>query len=142
MVMRGPGGDVSYLELPALPSAPFWARCHATAALHAWQLSSEFIETTLLIVSELVTNAIKAAGEPPAHPGDPGLARITLTVRLMPGQLIIEVSDSDQNPPVLIGADNDAESGRGLLLVDALSKEWGHFFPPAGGKTVFAILAA
>ena len=34
----------------------------------------------------------------------------------------------------------DAENGRGLMLVDALSKEWSYFFPPGGGKVVYCFL--
>src|SRR5258708_39680522 len=50
-------GAVSYLELATLPSAPFWARRQAEAALKAWQMVPEVIETAQLVVSELVTNA-------------------------------------------------------------------------------------
>jgi len=42
---------------------------------------------------------------------------------------------------VLAAADHDAEAGRGLMLVQALSKEWSYFFTP-GGKTVYAVIDA
>lgn len=67
-------------------------------------------------------------------------AQIALTLRRLPGRVVIEVYDNDPNPPVLTDGEADAESGRGLLLVQALSKEWGHFFPPSGGKTVYCVL--
>jgi hypothetical protein len=35
----------------------------------------------------------------------------------------------------------NAESGRGLMLVDALSKEWSYFYPPDGGKTVYCVIS-
>ena len=44
------------------------------------------------------------------------------------------------NPPVLSGPDDDAESSRGLILVNALSKEWSYFLPPGGGKVVYCTL--
>jgi hypothetical protein len=44
------------------------------------------------------------------------------------------------DPPVLSGPDDYAESGRGLVLVNALSKEWSYFFPPGGGKVVYCVL--
>ncbi|HVB45181.1 MAG TPA: ATP-binding protein [Streptosporangiaceae bacterium] len=142
--MRREPEEVSYLELATLPSAPFWARCQTKAALRAWQLWPDLIEIAELLVSELVTNAVKISGPTPQELAESGLAsveRIALTLRLMPSRLVIEVFDNDINPPVLTDADADAESGRGLMLVQALSKEWGFFFPPAGGKTVFCVLS-
>jgi len=134
---------MSYLELATLPSAPFWARCQTNASLKAWKLWAETIETAELLVSELVTNAIKMSGPTPealAQHSLDGVERISVTLRLMPGWLVIEVFDNNQNPPILTDADSDAESGRGLMLVQALSKEWGHFFHPTGGKTVYCVL--
>jgi anti-sigma regulatory factor (Ser/Thr protein kinase) len=100
-------------------------------------------ETAELLVSELVTNAVRFAGGP-AHTlrhserASPGL--ISLSLRHFREGLLIEVYDTDDTPPVLSGADDDAESGRGLILVNALSKEWSYFFPPGGGKVVYCIL--
>jgi hypothetical protein len=54
---------------------------------------------------------------------------------------VIEVSDSDPRPPVITDAGTDDESGRGLMLVQALSKEWSWFFPPSGGKTVYCAIS-
>ncbi len=143
MVRREPGAEVSYLELAALSSAPFWARCHTKATLRAWHLWQETIETAELLVSELITNSIQASGsvlEPKNYADLAGIDRVSLTLRLLPGRIVIEVIDSNPNPPLLADADADAENGRGLLLVQALSKEWGHFFRRTGGKTVFAVL--
>ncbi len=141
---RAPGEAISYLELVALPSAPFWARCHTKAALHAWRQWPEAIETAVLLVSELVTNAAKASG-PPAerlrYSDLMNVERISLTLRHLPGRIVVEVSDNDPNPPVLANVGTDAEDGRGLMLVQALSKEWGHFSPSAGGKTVYCVIS-
>ena len=65
---------------------------------------------------------------------------ISLSLRHFRESLLIEVYDTDDNPPVLSGRDDDAESGRGLVLVNALSKEWSYFFPPGGGKVVYCVL--
>jgi anti-sigma regulatory factor (Ser/Thr protein kinase) len=130
-----PGEAVSYLELVTLPSAPFWARRQTRAALRSWRIWAETIETAELLVSELVTNAVKFTGPEPAQPGHAeleGLERISLILRYLAGQLIIEVSDPDPDPPVLARAGEDAEGGRGLMLVQALSKEWNYYLPPAG----------
>lgn len=143
MVRHAGSEAVSYIELAALLSAPSWARRHTKAALGGWQLSPEVIETAVLLVSELVTNALKATcstiGQPDlAGPDDAECVAVTL--RLMPGRVVIEVSDNDPNPPLVIDADLNAESGRGLMLVQSLSKEWGYFCPPAGGKVVYCVI--
>src|SRR5450759_2092489 len=67
--------------------------------------------------------------------------RISLTLRHQTGRVVIEVSDSDVTPPQLADTDVNAESGRGLMLVDALSKEWSYFLPPSGGKTVYCVIS-
>jgi hypothetical protein len=70
---------------------------------------------------------------------DPGLP-VHLTLRYQPDWLVIEVADPDATPPVLADADLDAEAGRGLMLVQALSKEWS-YFRTAAGKTVYCVIS-
>jgi hypothetical protein len=54
-------------------------------------------------------------------------------------QVVIAVWDGIPQPPVHRDATEDAETGRGLLLVEALSTRWGWHFPPGlGGKVVWA----
>ena len=135
---------VSYLEFRALPGAPFWARRQTRAALQEWKFRREEIETAELMVSELVTNAVKFIGPRPAHASDRELAcaeLISLTLRCLSDRLIIEVSDPDPRPPLLTEPAADAESGRGLMLVQILSKEWNHYPCPTGGKVVYCVLA-
>jgi anti-sigma regulatory factor (Ser/Thr protein kinase) len=70
-------------------------------------------DTTELLVSELVTNAIRAAS-------------YEVELRLMRvGKLLVEVSDDNHNLPQLQRADADDEEGRGLALVSHLSRRWG-----------------
>jgi anti-sigma regulatory factor (Ser/Thr protein kinase) len=137
------GEAVSCLELVTLPSAPFWARRQTRAALRSWRLWPETIETAELLVSELVTNAVKFTAPEPAQPGQAeldGIKRISLILRYLADQLIIEVSDPDPGPPLFAEPDNEAEGGRGLMLVQALSKEWNYYLPPTGGKVVYCVL--
>ena len=61
-------------------------------------------------------------------------------MRCHPGHIVIEISDSDPRPPILTDTGPEADSGRGLIIVQALSKEWSWFYPPAGGKTVCCTL--
>ena len=65
---------------------------------------------------------------------------ISLCLRHFREHLLIEVYDTDGTPPVLSRPGDDAENGRGLVLIDALSKEWSYFFPPGGGKVVYCVL--
>jgi len=130
----------AHIELAALPTSPFWARRHAQAVLGAWQICPDITEVALLLVSELVTNAVAATTAQPEP--EPAAARpIVQTLRHQPGRIVIEVSDSAPGPPVITDAGPDAETGRGLAIVQALSKEWSYHYPPAGGKTVHCTLS-
>lgn len=54
--------------------------------------------------------------------------------------IVILVWDANQRPPAPVLADEYAESGRGLLLVQALSQRWGSYpTPQMGGKVVWAL---
>jgi anti-sigma regulatory factor (Ser/Thr protein kinase) len=145
MIRTLAGELISYLEMAALPTAPRLAREQTRVALRAWRLWPETLETAELLVSELVTNAVKTATPKPGHLRYADLACaecIAMTLRHAPGRLTIEVTDNNSSPPVLIEADVTAESGRGLMTVQALSKEWGHYFPPSGGKVVYSVIGA
>ena len=137
--------SVAYMELGAFPTTPFWARRQARAVLRKWGMHSEIVETAELLVSELTTNAIKFTDPAPAcrlpYSNPARTERISLTLRRLAGQVVIEVSDPDVNPPRLGDTSVNAESGRGLMLVDVLSKEWSYFYPPSGGKTVYCVLS-
>jgi anti-sigma regulatory factor (Ser/Thr protein kinase) len=139
-----PGDAVSRLGLAALPISPLLARRHTSAVLRSWRAGPGAVEAAELLVSELVTNAVKFAGLLNAQPGpsyfiDPYC--ISLILRYLADQVTIEVFDPNPCPPVASEADDEAESGRGLMLVQALSKEWGHYFPHTGGKIVYCVLA-
>ena len=97
-----------------------------------------------MLVSELVTNAVKAASTDVEHLRYSALAdveHISLTLRHLAGRVTVEVFDTDPGPPLIADADAEDESGRGLMLVQALSKEWGYFFTPSGGKVVYCVLS-
>jgi anti-sigma regulatory factor (Ser/Thr protein kinase) len=129
--------DAGRFALVTLPTSPFWARRYTRMFLNSCQgIGEETAETAELLVSELVTNAVRFGGDPARAK----TSLISLSLRHFRGSLLIEVYDTDDNPPVLSGHDDDAESGRGLLLVNALAKEWSYFFPPVGGKVVYCIL--
>ena len=58
------------------------------------------------------------------------------------GQVVVFVWDASPRPPAQAADPGaDAEGGRGLLLVEALSERWGHFGYDGDGKVVWALLA-
>lgn len=125
----------TFLELGAFPGAVPCARLHAKQVLWEWRMI-RLRESAELLVSELVTNAIQVTRSY-AH---------TCPVRLWllsdRARVLILVWDASPLPPVQMNASEDAESGRGLLLVETLSARWGWYFLPQekGGKVVWALL--
>ncbi|GAA1901176.1 hypothetical protein GCM10009716_08820 [Streptomyces sodiiphilus] len=117
-----PGRTVAW-ELPADPGAVAGSRSQVSAQLGEWGLE-QMVFSTELIVSELVTNAVRYAG------GPIGL-RLTWDERL-----ICEVSDPSQTQPHLRRAQLSDEGGRGLFLVAQVSHRWGSRYTP-GGKTIW-----
>jgi anti-sigma regulatory factor (Ser/Thr protein kinase) len=126
----------STLALGALSAVPC-ARLHAKHVLWEWQLE-HLVDTVELVVSELVTNGLKATT---ALPG-PIVPPIRLRLSSDGASVLIEVWDGSTQPPVRSGADAAADGGRGLLLVDSLSSRWGWVFPREwGGKVVWCLCA-
>lgn len=127
----------SYLELGALPSAVPCARLHASQVLWEWGLS-RLRERTELVVSELVTNAVHTSRQ--QQPGHPVVRLWVLSDQM---RVRILVWDGSPTRPIPIDADEEAESGRGLLLVESISDRW-NWYQPAGhrGKFVWAEISA
>ncbi|MGC5360447.1 ATP-binding protein [Streptomyces sp. DT24] len=102
--------------LPARPESVAGARRLTRARLHEWECGGDAREAALLIVSELVTNAV-------VHTAS---SRVVCELRCLEGRLRIAVQDQGHQPggPQLCRTADD-EHGRGLLLVDAMSSAWG-----------------
>ena len=147
-VPRRPGEpiaiDAGTFTLATLPTSPFWARRYIRQFLGSCRgIGIDTADTAELLVSELVTNAVRFAGGPTSgqqYSERVQAGLISLSVRHFDEGLLIEVFDTDASPPVLTDAADDAENGRGLVLVDALSKEWSYFFPSCGGKVVYCFI--
>ncbi|MFH9471835.1 SpoIIE family protein phosphatase [Streptomyces clavifer] len=118
-------GHYASWDLAADPAVVSTARKGASAQLLAWGLD-DLVFTTELVVSELVTNAIRYGG------GDPVRLRL-----IRDHALICEVSDSSSTAPHLRRARIFDEGGRGLLLVAGLTERWGTRYTGTG-KTIWA----
>jgi anti-sigma regulatory factor (Ser/Thr protein kinase) len=124
------------LTLAAHPAAVPGVRQRTCEVVREWDLG-ELSDTVALLVSELVTNAVRASADDGA-PDDP--AEVALTIWRTGGSLGIEVWDDRPDPAALLRPDADTESGRGLLIVEALASRWGQHAVD-GGKVVWCELA-
>jgi len=116
--------QVATWDLPADPAIVASARRQVAERLANWGLHDAAF-TTELVVSELVTNAIRHAQSP-------------IQLRLIRDRtLICEVSDGSSTAPHLRRARAFDEGGRGLLLVSRLALRWGTRQTPHG-KTIWA----
>ncbi|MCX4790443.1 SpoIIE family protein phosphatase [Streptomyces sp. NBC_01221] len=106
-------------EVPSDPAAVAGVRTRTARVLRTWGLE-ELEMTTELIVSELVTNAVRYAVGP---------IRLRL---LRQSVLICEVSDASSTSPRLRHARTTDEGGRGLFLVAQLTRRWGTRYTPEG----------
>ena len=120
-------GRVYSLPLPPHPIASRQAHVALKWALVDWCVPDEPIDNIRVVLGELVTNALK-------HSTDV----FGLELRLDDDLVVIEVRDSSDAIPEVELPDGLALSGRGMPLVDALSKEWGVRHEKEGGKTVWA----
>ena len=140
-VTPAPGRSIS---LAALPTAPSVGRAFVRRVLSGATVSADCVETTELLASELVTNAVRHTGRAEGSPFPKATETVTtLALRLqVDGAVVrVEVWDGDPTLPQMAEADADAESGRGLLLVSTLSERWGSYRSRLGGKTVWCEVA-
>ncbi|MEU2686857.1 SpoIIE family protein phosphatase [Streptomyces hygroscopicus] len=115
---------VATFELPVDPAMVAQARALTTRQLAKWGLEP-LVFTTELIVSELVTNAIRHARGP-------------IVLRLIHSQVLIcEVYDGSLSAPHLRRARTTDEGGRGLFLIAQLASRWGSRYT-RDGKTIWA----
>jgi len=120
--------QLSRVRLTTGPAAVPEARSEVKAAIRSWDAPVEE-DVAVLLTSELVTNAIR-------H----GTAEtVKLAISCSRGHLRVDVHDTSCTLPKLTDAPADAEAGRGLRLVDALSAEWGFYRTPAGKAVYFTL---
>ena len=120
-----PPDQVATWDVPNDPAAVSRVRADVDSQLEAWGLE-QFAFTTLLVISELVTNAIRYGTSP-------------IRVRLLHDatSLICEVADGSSTSPHLRRASASDEGGRGLFLVARFAERWGTRYT-ARGKIIWA----
>jgi hypothetical protein len=134
----------TFLELGALATAAPCARLHTTLVLWEWELGA-LVSTAGLVVSELVSNAVQASagltGSRFAGVWSPGVPPVRVWLSADDQRVVIQVWDGSDRPPVPQPVEPEADNGRGLLLVGALSAEWGCYTPEkSSGKVVWAVV--
>jgi serine phosphatase RsbU (regulator of sigma subunit)/anti-sigma regulatory factor (Ser/Thr protein kinase) len=121
--------DTATWRLPARDDAPARARAHVSALLRQWRARNDVRDDVALMVSELVTNAVRFASGP-------------VTVRLIRAGhgLLCEVGDTGNGRPRLRRGDLLDDGGRGLQIVHRLTTRWGVRWTDTG-KVVWAEVA-
>ncbi|WP_344606081.1 ATP-binding protein [Streptomyces glaucus] len=116
------------VPLPSRPeSAAVARRLAQMVVLRQWGLGPRITEDVVLLVSELVGNAVRHTG-----------ARVFgLRMRRFRGRVRVEVRDPSRGLPCLMPVQETDLSGRGLFLVDRLSDRWGVDLLPRGKTTWF-----
>lgn len=117
------------VELPALPKSAGEARRFAGELLSEWHIRQETCDVVVLLVSELVTNAILHAG-------------LTFGLELKQvddNKLRIEVRDPSPAPVQPRHFTTDAGTGRGFMLIEALAIDWGWDAGPDGKVVWFEV---
>jgi anti-sigma regulatory factor (Ser/Thr protein kinase) len=123
----------THLELAALPTAPACARGHVRSVVLEWGLR-DLTDTAELLVSELITNAIHASTRLKDRAIVPVIG---LWLSSDQASIVIRVWDASDEMPVRQEAGPGDDSGRGLMIIDALSSNWGAY-READGKVVWA----
>ncbi|MCF0087194.1 ATP-binding protein [Streptomyces jietaisiensis] len=127
-------GDPAEAEvpLPSLPESAATARRLAQVVLlRHWGLTPKLTEDAVLLVSELVGNAVRHTG-----------ARVFgLRMHRRRGRIRVEVRDPSRGLPCLMPVQDLDVSGRGLFLVDTLADRWGVDLLPLGKTTWFEMRA-
>ncbi|WP_406312142.1 ATP-binding protein [Streptosporangium sp. NBC_01639] len=115
-------------ELPCDPAITHEARRMVRETFTTWRLPSDLVDDAVLVVSELVTNAAVYGGPP-----------VRLSLWAMPEGVCVRVTDHGLGRPHRLDLGQDATSGRGLAIVEALADQWG-VIPVRDrvGKTVWA----
>ncbi len=138
MSTEAAGALTAQVRLPPHLASAGAARRFLSATLDGWNaagwhVARDVVDVASLLATELVGNAVR-------H----GAGEVLLTVSAQqtvcaeePPAVRVEVHDDGQGMPVLRNAEDDAENGRGLWLVEVLAARWGVLGHRDDGKDVW-----
>lgn len=134
----GPGPHAAACSLRASGSSVRMARDFAIATLRGWGVDA-LVEDAVVVVSELITNAVLHGVAVKDDPDEPRPIKLSLVRH---GRFVVCIAtDPGRQGPCVEPAGDSWESGRGLHVIEALSRVWGWTPLPAGrGKAVWAAL--
>ncbi|HEY9557773.1 MAG TPA: ATP-binding protein [Acidimicrobiales bacterium] len=107
------------------PSSARSARRFVAGVLQEAGFSGD-VDTVLLLVSEVVTNAVRHAG-----------SELTVLVELVDDEVTVTVADESDDVAMVKEPTTDATTGRGMFIVEQLATRWGLRPTPGGGKAVW-----
>jgi anti-sigma regulatory factor (Ser/Thr protein kinase) len=122
------------ITLRALDSAVPSSRAHLRQILTEWG-QPQLAQDASVVISELVTNAVVASTSL-----RPANAPVQIWVGSNTRCVLLAVADASPRPPVRLNLGPEAEAGRGLALVEALTSRWG-WHPTAVSRMVKAVWA-
>jgi anti-sigma regulatory factor (Ser/Thr protein kinase) len=122
---------VASRDLPAEVESPRIARNVIKDTLFRWRLG-DLYEDAAVVVSELVTNALRHGLGSDMH------RVLRLVLVRYEGQFVCMVTDPADAAPTMQEPDYIAETGRGLHIIEAMSRAWGWTPLLGGGKAVWA----
>jgi anti-sigma regulatory factor (Ser/Thr protein kinase) len=117
------------IRLASEPTAPRRARDFLSAVCAGWDARG-FMEAGSLVLSELVSNAVRHTG-----------TEVEVRLQLADGRLKIEVHDDGGGRPAVVPLERRTIGGNGLDIVSRLSESWGVNPDANGGKSVWCVLA-
>lgn len=109
----------------------------ALVAQRLAHLPHDLLDDTLLVLSELLGNAVRHAGAPATPAGS-----VEVRWTLVPGAVHLEVVDGGGGEPRVVDRGEHAVSGRGMAIVEALSQSWGATALGGGRRAVWSRITA
>ena len=107
----------AHLDLAHGPAAPRAARRFVASVLGDWGIAEETVESSQLLTSELVSNAV-------LH-GSGAIELVVTEVDANEGVIRVQVCNGGDGVPTMRRANRDELSGRGLRLIDEMAQGWG-----------------
>jgi anti-sigma regulatory factor (Ser/Thr protein kinase) len=136
-LLRSRASETTTCPLPPQADSVKTARDVTRNTLAHWGFA-HLGDDAALVVSELVTNAVRYALCPHDDGGDPPITLMLL--RVFP-HVVLAVADPSDKAPVPKEPDFISENGRGLYIVETYSRHWGWDRLDTGGKAVWALFS-